>query len=235
MVAVGQPKATAEYIQATSRVGRDLDGPGLVVTIYNWARPRDLSHYESFEQYHATFYRHVEALSVTPFSARALDRGLTGVLVAMARQQHLPWNPNRAAQVAVLDSPIFADIVQELSRRAGEIAGYADSGQLTRDLLEQRLEEWLLQQQKHGAPLAYRRPFDASAIPLLQEPTAGAWTTWTCPTSMREVEANVNMIMDTQDRSVDQAPAFQPAPKPSPGPSTNEDDIESEVEEAERA
>jgi hypothetical protein len=52
---------------------------------------------------------------------------------------------------------------------------------------------------------------------------------------MREVEANVNMIMDTQDRSVDQAPAFQPAPKPSPGPSTNEDDIESEVEEAERA
>ncbi len=48
-------------------------------TIYNWARPRDLSHYESFEHYHATFYRHVEALSVTPFAPRALDRALSAV------------------------------------------------------------------------------------------------------------------------------------------------------------
>ena len=57
MVACGQPKNTAEYIQATSRVGRSY--PGLVITVYNWARPRDLSHYERFEHYHATFYQHV--------------------------------------------------------------------------------------------------------------------------------------------------------------------------------
>lgn len=80
MVTAGQPKTTAEYIQATSRVGRYF--PGLVCTVYNWTRPRDLSHYERFEHYHATFYQNVEPLSVTPFSARALDRGLTGVLVA---------------------------------------------------------------------------------------------------------------------------------------------------------
>src|SRR5206468_4410127 len=75
MVVAGQPKNTAEYIQATSRVGRSH--PGLVCTIYNWARPRDLSHYETFEHYHATSYKHVEALSVTPFSAGATYRGLS--------------------------------------------------------------------------------------------------------------------------------------------------------------
>ena len=85
MAVAGQPKNTSEYIQATSRVGRSSSGPGLVLTLFNWARPRDLSHYETFEHYHETFYKHVEPLSVTPFSARALDRGLAGVLVALMR------------------------------------------------------------------------------------------------------------------------------------------------------
>src|SRR5690606_24326328 len=65
MVVSGQPKATAEYIQATSRVGRSVEKPGFIVTVLNWARPRDLSHYEQFEQFHAVFYRYVEALSIT--------------------------------------------------------------------------------------------------------------------------------------------------------------------------
>src|SRR5581483_3921446 len=94
MVVAGQPKNTSEYIQATSRVGRSSIGPGLVCTVYNWARPRDLSHYERFEHYHQTFFKHVEALSVTPFSPRALDRGLSGVLVALMRLRNDRLNAN---------------------------------------------------------------------------------------------------------------------------------------------
>ncbi len=75
MMVAGQPKSTAEYIQATSRVGRSADGPGLVLTLYNWSRPRDVSHYERFEHDHATFYKQVEPLSVTPFAERALRLG----------------------------------------------------------------------------------------------------------------------------------------------------------------
>jgi ATP-dependent helicase YprA (DUF1998 family) len=70
MVVLGQPKMTAEYIQATSRVGRDDDKPGLVVTLLNIHKPRDRSHYERFEAYHESFYRAVEATSVTPFGDR---------------------------------------------------------------------------------------------------------------------------------------------------------------------
>src|SRR5262249_38362367 len=83
MVVAGQPKTTAEYSQATGRIGRSH--PGLVCAVYNWARPRDLSHYETFEHYHATFYKHVEALSVTPFSAGATYRGLSALLVSLIR------------------------------------------------------------------------------------------------------------------------------------------------------
>jgi superfamily II DNA or RNA helicase len=85
MVVHGQPKTHAEYIQATSRVGRDDDRPGLVVTLLNIYKPRDRSHYERFRHYHETFYRSVEVGSVTPFSARALDRGFAGALVGLAR------------------------------------------------------------------------------------------------------------------------------------------------------
>src|SRR5947208_6251333 len=42
----------------------------LPISVLNWVRPRDLSHYERFEHYHATFYRHVEALSVDRKSTR---------------------------------------------------------------------------------------------------------------------------------------------------------------------
>ena len=89
MVVLGQPKTSAEYIQATSRVGRDPNRPGLVVTLLNVHKPRDRSHYERFEMYHATFYRAIEAASVTPFSPRALDRALAGALVALCRHGNL--------------------------------------------------------------------------------------------------------------------------------------------------
>ena len=98
MFVVGQPKTHAEYIQATSRVGRDSDRPGLVVTLLNVHRPRDRSHYETFRSYHETFYRSVEATSVTPFASRALDRGLAGAIVALARHGRAALAPFKGVE-----------------------------------------------------------------------------------------------------------------------------------------
>lgn len=83
MVVAGQPKTNAEYIQATSRVGRD--NPGLVITVYNSTRSRDRSHYEQFLKYHSALYRYVEATSLTPFADRARDRGLQALYVSLCR------------------------------------------------------------------------------------------------------------------------------------------------------
>ncbi|MCK4261006.1 MAG: hypothetical protein KAX49_18670 [Halanaerobiales bacterium] len=83
MTVYNQPKSNAEYIQATSRVGRN--NPGVVLTMYNGMRSRDKSHYEQFSYYHKTLYQYVEATSVTPFSARAIEKALHCVFIALVR------------------------------------------------------------------------------------------------------------------------------------------------------
>ena len=85
MMVVGQPKGASEYIQASSRVGRDIRKPGLVVANYNPFKPRDRSHFETFRQYHEAIYRYVEPTSVTPFSLPVLERAIHALAVALIR------------------------------------------------------------------------------------------------------------------------------------------------------
>jgi hypothetical protein len=119
MVILGQPKTAAEYIQSSSRVGRDKTRPGLVVTLMNIHRPRDRSHYERFQYWHQTFYRAVEATSVTPFSSRALDRGLAAITVAIARLGVAAMTAPQGAANITQQRPMINALVQQISERAG--------------------------------------------------------------------------------------------------------------------
>ncbi|MGH7715192.1 MAG: DISARM system helicase DrmA, partial [Vulcanimicrobiaceae bacterium] len=198
MVVNGQPKGTAEYIQATSRVGRFF--PGLVCTVLTWARPRDLSHYETFEHYHATFYKHVEAQSVTPFSPRAMDRGLTGTLLSVMRLENPAFNPNPGA--GALDKPDRPEAVDArdlLVSRAWEISHEAALRDLASSELKERLDEWAHEAGKGGRTLAYEKkgPNRATTVALLKRPGIQAWDNFTVPMSMREVEPGVGLIMST--------------------------------------
>jgi hypothetical protein len=212
MVVNGQPKGTAEYIQATSRVGRAF--PGLVAAVLTWARPRDLSHYETFEHYHATFYQHVEAQSVTPFSPRAMDRGLTGTMLAVMRNRFEPFAPNTGA--GALTSPSRSEVVStvdSVTERTWEVTEDSAKKNLATAELKSRADQWAKEAAVPGRMLVYQK-FGAgpTAYALLEAPGIKPWSTWTVPMSMREVEPGVNLVME-DDRS-NQDPVWRPRPTP---------------------
>jgi hypothetical protein len=204
MVVAGQPKATAEYIQATSRVGRQF--PGVVCTVYNWARPRDLSHYETFEHYHATFYKHVEALSVTPFSPGAITRGLTALLVSCIRLPGTEFNENRRAGRIDRNHPYVKEAVETIARRAFLLGTGAEVERQVRGELNERIDQWLAEAQRMagGRILGYKDQKDGVTVGLLRQPSLGGWDDFTCLNSLRDVEPTVGLLLD--DRGLDDGP-----------------------------
>jgi hypothetical protein len=207
MVVGGQPKTTAEYIQATSRVGRR--SPGLVFTVYNWTRPRDLSHYERFDHYHATFYNHVEALSVTPFSSGALCRGLTALLASFIRLQGTEFNANQKAGKLGRNHPYVKSAVEAIVRRAELVgSGITDVASSVNAELNDRLDQWLAEAQKTagGRVLGYDEERDGVTVALLHRPGLERWDDFTCLNSLRDVEPNIGLIL--HDGGLDTNPAF---------------------------
>lgn len=215
MVVAGQPKTTSEYIQASSRVGRNVRWPGLVVTCFNMAKPRDRSHYERFRTYHESFYRFVEAQSLTPFSGPALDRGLTGTLLAMTRL----GDPALTPPPAVADLRAHRDFanacVEAIAQRAGgfRVGMSKDEQEKLIDTLQSRGKAILDAWQRiaddvhagHGKRSYSKFDKDKSvgkAI-LYQPVEAGSKdkpppeeALFTAPTSMRDVEPTVHLWVE---------------------------------------
>jgi hypothetical protein len=185
MVVNGQPKTMAEYIQATSRVGREF--PGLVVALYNHARVRDRSHFETFPNWHTTLYREVEATSVTPFAARARDKALPAVIVAMARHfvsamaQNVELTPARRAML----EPVMAEILRRVKVTASaEEEGVAAKVRALLDEWAQRgdLEKYWDDSGKKGTLLMSAEQYAAFGAEGIRK------RAWPAPNSMREVE-----------------------------------------------
>lgn len=191
MVVGGQPKTTSEYIQATSRVGRST--PGLVCVVYNWTRPRDLSHFEQFEHYHATFYQQVEATSVTPFAPRALDRGLAALLISLVRLSGTEYSENgKAATVIEEGDALFQRAIETIVRRANAVENSS---------VEERIRHDLDVLQRYWRKLAHHSVLDYSLKrdgkqALIKMPKPGETDPlFVCPTSLRSVEPNVHLKM----------------------------------------
>jgi hypothetical protein len=235
MLVVGQPKNTAEYIQASSRVGRDADRPGLVVALGNWARPRDLAHFETFRHYHETFYKQVEALSVTPFSQTSLDRGLDGVLVSASRVLQADridgLSPEQAARRIKDETAFVQRLIDQLCERIAR-ASDDETADRARTRLGNRLDHWL-QRKKQLEPrsLVYDRVNDESRFGSLMISPENARSMagrkdigpFKVPNSMREVQPEINLLVSPIKANLDDRTGDEPeweTQRPSKGASS---------------
>jgi len=177
-------------------VGRGI--PGLIVTILNAGRPRDLSHLEHFRGYHQTLYRQVEGTSVTPWSSRALDRGLHATFAAMIRHQIEGMGPAFSAGEFDSSNEKVGEIITMLAGRAERSGLGMTTREEVEELLARLVEHW---QQRvktcvgSGKNLEYwarRTPHSNEPVnPHLMRDAEEEFTdplVWKTPNSMREVE-----------------------------------------------
>ncbi|WP_290050805.1 helicase-related protein [Amycolatopsis solani] len=193
MLMVGQPKTTAEYIQATSRVGRGLNN-GIVTTLFRSNRARDRSHFESFRSYHEALYRNVEPTSVTPWSLSSRNRSLGGALVALLRHSLPVLAANDFASRLDLENEHMSKAVEKLVARFSDLVSRSDNieSEETEDEVWSLLRNWDRRARlarNAGSALVYdRRQSDNDAL-LKRFGQSGEG--WLVADSMRSVEPNV--------------------------------------------
>ena len=192
MTVAGQPKTTSEYIQATSRVGRDAENaPGLIFVLYRPNRPRDKSFYEQFKLYHSKLYCHVEPTSVTPFSAPVRERALHAIIIGMMRLEHgeqFNANPPKLPQAEVIEH-----VKAVIENRVKDI----DPEELTVTLkrMEYVLQNWEDWNPQRWTPQINYDYSMGNAVPLIYSSSNRPNAAWNgrgmkTPTSMRSVDAS---------------------------------------------
>ncbi|RAY10644.1 helicase [Actinomadura craniellae] len=185
MLVNGQPKATAEYIQATSRVGRSK-APGLVFGLFRSTKPRDRSHYENFWAYHSALYRHVEPTSVTPFSPPSRDRALHAALVILARHRLGMQSDGSAGQILTRRAE-----VETLADRLVDVVARVEPREKNgaQTYLARFIEDWIdrAKQADAQSKLLYYRPNGKGQFNLIRQYHTKA-TGWETLGSMRNVD-----------------------------------------------
>ena len=96
MLINGQPRNIAEYIQASSRVGRKHKG--LVINLLDANRARDKSYFEHFVPFHQAFYKSVEPVSLTPFTENTLEKMLASIVITYVRHKFPDMTSNDSAK-----------------------------------------------------------------------------------------------------------------------------------------
>jgi hypothetical protein len=142
MIINGQPLTTAEYIQASSRVGRGMI-PGLVFINYYKTQARSLSHYENFRSYHDSFYRFVEPTSLTPFTYQARSRALHAALVIAMRFSDVGLLENDKAELFDPENDQVRRVIGVMKRRISSAMTDKIKIGKAHDHLDEIVSEWV--------------------------------------------------------------------------------------------
>lgn len=200
MAIMGQPKSTSQYIQVSSRIGRDQDKPGLVLMLYSHTKPRDRSHYEKFKSYHQQIYSYVEPTSVTPFSYPALDRTIHALLVGYLRQKGdlntIGENPNHEIFSEVINQDLLKTIKKVILDRVSKV----NSESLTNveNKIDERVNQWnKWNPQYYGTSGNYNIPDDPPLLFSAGVEMPLQWNnhSWPTMTSMRNVDATCEALI----------------------------------------
>ncbi len=183
MLINGQPRNIAEYIQASSRVGRKYKG--LVIDLLDANRARDKSHFEHFIPFHQAFYKSVEPVSLTPFTENTLEKMLTSIMITYIRHKVPGMASNNSAQY--FQPEMLDGLRTEIRNR------FSDNSKILAQF-ERRLDDlsddWLEQIENHEL-----KNYEANKteIGLLVKPAEKSFDKddlWSVMQSMREIDTN---------------------------------------------
>lgn len=151
MIFYGMPRQNAEYIQASSRVGRTH--VGLVLMCLHPVRERDQSHYNYFIKFHQFLGQLVEPVAINRWSKFSIERTLPGlfmgVLLQLLANNSGEANPNRYYMVDIIKKKIstgeitpnqFVPLLKE-AYRVTQPASPAE--EFFNDEIEQRISQFL--------------------------------------------------------------------------------------------
>ncbi len=151
MIFYGMPRQNAEYIQASSRIGRSH--VGLVLMCLHPVRERDQSHYNYFVKFHQFLGQLVEPVAINRWSKFSIERTLPGlfmgVLLQLLANNSGEPNPNRYYMVDFIKKKIstgeitpnqFVPLLKK-AYRVDQSASPAE--QFFNDQIEQRISQFL--------------------------------------------------------------------------------------------
>jgi len=106
-------------------------------------------------------------------------------------------NPNLGAGQLTTTTSIHATAAKSaVTARAWSVTENSEAKELVSQALAQRIDEWVDEAGQGGRNLGYKGKRDGSTVGLLKQPGPQPWSKFTTPTSLREVEPPVSLILN---------------------------------------
>lgn len=162
MVMLGLPLGTAEFIQATARVGRRW--PGIVFVVHKIGRERDAAVFRNIEKFVEHGDRFVETIPITRRSRRVLERTLPGLELARILTLHEIRHGSALTTISKLRTYLLGNL-RWLEQDREEIKASVAADVSLDAELRNYLDEWFRRFEKNIRTPPVGKKFTSEASP----------------------------------------------------------------------